>query len=161
MPTPHWLMLAEASPRLDSVFVRETMACPVRRMLSVMSKWPLPNPDSRSSGLEAHWYMMFSLIPPFGMRTKTGRPWNLPSKSPLPVSPQTGPLNRYAPLLGLPGSWRPENTVPSRLMRNRAGPDGLLMLFDCWHSGWTFPGGVGSGKLLGLGQPLTGKIALT
>ena len=42
-------------------------------MLSVISKWPLPNPAIRSSGVEAHWYMMFSLIPPFGIRTNTGQ----------------------------------------------------------------------------------------
>ncbi len=105
--------------------------------------------------------MMFSLIPPFGIRTNTGRPWKLPSRSPLPPSPHTGPSNLYAPLLGLPLSWRPEKTVPSRLMRNRAGPDGLLTLFDCRHCGWTLPGGVGSARLLGLGHAVSGKIAST
>ena len=52
MPAPHWLILAAANPRLDSVLVRVTMAWPVTLRLSEMSKWPFANPESRSSGVD-------------------------------------------------------------------------------------------------------------
>src|SRR5438045_2126894 len=108
--------------------------------------------------------MMFSLIPPFGMRTNTGRPWKAPSRSPLaPFSPYTGPLNLYAPLLEPPGSARPEKMVPSRLSRKRAAPTPgacapLLTPTGCRHRGCTVPVGVNG---FGLGQPLSGKRAST
>src|SRR5215471_6560592 len=119
----------------------------------------------RSSGLDAHEYMTFSLMPPFGMRTNTGRPWKAPSRSPLaPFSPYTGPLNLYAPLLEDPGSWRPEKMVPSRLRRKRAAPTPgacapLLVPTGCRHKGGTVP--VPGPRVFGFGQPLSGKRAST